>query len=71
MDLLKLEKQNLPKCNRALISVVSLALLCYIQNECPNLFQKIIGYYAFSVNIPKRSCHDVDKYNDRKYDVGI
>lgn len=71
MDLLELEEQNLPKCNRALISVVSLALLCYIQNECSNLFQKIIGYYAFSVNIPKRSCCDVDKCNDGKYDIGM
>ena len=50
-----LEKQNLPKRNRALISVVSLALLCYGQNERSNMFQRIIGHYAFSSNIPKRS----------------
>ncbi len=51
----KLEKQNLPKYNRALISVVSLALLCYAPNERSNLFQRVIGYYAFSANISKYS----------------
>ncbi|WP_375449348.1 hypothetical protein [uncultured Nostoc sp.] len=50
-----LEEQNLPKRNRALISVVSLALLCYGRNERSNIFQRIIGHYAFSSNIPKRS----------------
>ncbi len=38
IDLPELEEQNLPKRNRAFISVVSLALLCYIQNERSNLF---------------------------------
>ncbi len=51
----ELEEQNLPKRNRALISVVSLALLCYARNERSNLFQKVIGRYTFSANIPKCS----------------
>ncbi len=51
----ELEKQNLSKRNRALISVVSLALLCYGRNECSNMFQRVIGHYAFSGNISKRS----------------
>ena len=50
-----LEERNLPKRNRALISVVSLALLCYSRNERSNMFQKVIGHYAFSSNIPKQS----------------
>ena len=52
---LELEEQTSPKCNRALISVVSLALLCYARNECSNSFQRVIGHYTFSSNIPKRS----------------
>lgn len=52
---LELEEQTLPKRNRVLISVVSLALLCYARNEHSNLFQRVIGHYAFSSNIPKRS----------------
>lgn len=51
----ELEEQTLPKRNKALISVVSLALLCYARNERSNLFQRVIGHYAFSGNIPKRS----------------
>ncbi len=51
----KLEEQNLPKCNRVLISVISLVLLCYAQNERSNLIQRVIGYYAFSANISKHS----------------
>lgn len=50
----ELEEQNLPKYNKALISIVSLALLCYLRNKCSNLFQKIINHYAFSANILKR-----------------
>ena len=51
----ELEEQILSKRNRALISVVSLSLLCYARNERFNLFQRVIGYYAFSSNIAKRS----------------
>ena len=50
----ELEKQTLPNCNRALISIMSLVLLSYTQNKCSNLFQKVISYYAFSGNISKR-----------------
>lgn len=39
---LELKEQNLLKCNRAFISVVYLALLYYVQNECFNLFQRVI-----------------------------
>lgn len=54
INLPKLEKQNLQKCNKALISVVNLALLCYIQSKHSNLFQRVIGHYAFSTKISKR-----------------
>ena len=50
-----LEEQNSSKWNRAFISIVSLALLCYGRNERSNMFQRIIGHYAFSSNIPKQS----------------
>ncbi len=60
----ELEEQNLPKCNKGLISVVTLALLCYVWNERSNLFQRVIGYYAFSANIPKRSIESL-------YQMGI
>ncbi len=51
----ELEEQNSSKWNRAFISVVSLALLCYGRNERSNMFQRVIGHYAFSGNISKRS----------------
>lgn len=34
----KLEKQKLPKYNKAIISIISLVLLYYIQNKRSNLF---------------------------------
>ena len=51
----ELEERNSSKRNRALISIVSLALLCYGRNERCNMFQRVIGHYAFSRNIPKQS----------------
>ena len=51
----ELEEWNFSKRNRALISIVSLALLYYCQNERSNTFQRVIGYYVFSGNILKRS----------------
>lgn len=51
---LKLEQRTFLKRNRAFIFVVNLVLLCYIQNEQSNLFQKIISYFAFSSKILKR-----------------
>ncbi len=59
----ELKEQNLSKWNRAFISVVSLPLLCYGQNERSNMFQRVIGYYAFFGNISKRfveSFHQMD-----------
>lgn len=38
INLLEIEEQTLPKDNRALIFILDLALLCYIQNNCSNLF---------------------------------
>lgn len=64
VDPLELKKQNLSKRNRALISVVSLALLYYGQNEHSNILQRVIGHYAFSGNISKRS---VESF----YQIGI
>ncbi len=64
IDLPELEERNLPKCNKAVISIVSLAVLCYIQNERSNLFQRVIGHYAFSTNIPKYSVESL-------YQMGI
>ena len=61
---LELEKQILPKQNRVFIYVVSLTLLCYAQNERSNLFQRVIGHYAFFSNIPK---HFVESL----YQIGI
>ncbi len=54
IDPLELEEQNLSKRNKALISVVSLVLLYYARNKHSNLFQRVIGHYVFSANIPKR-----------------
>lgn len=51
----ELEKRILSKYNRVLISIVSLALLYYTQNKRSNLFQRVIGHFAFSGNIPKCS----------------
>ena len=55
VDPSNLKERNLSKRNKALISVVSLVLLCYSQNERCKIFQRVIGHYAFSSNIPKRS----------------
>lgn len=54
IELPKLEEQNLSKYNKTLISIVSLILLYYAQNKRSNLFQSVIGYYNFSINISKR-----------------
>ncbi len=51
----ELEEQNSSKRNRALISIVSLALLYYGWNKRSNIFQRVIGHYTFSDNISKRS----------------
>ncbi len=55
VDPLELEEQNLSKQKKALISVVSLLLLCYGQNERSNIFQRVIGHYVFFGNISKQS----------------
>ena len=51
VNLPELKKQLLPKRNKALVPLVSLALLSYAQNKRFNLFQKIISHYAFFGNI--------------------
>lgn len=50
-----LKEQNLPRRNRALISFVSLVLLCYSWNKRFKIFQKVIDHYTFSSNILKQS----------------
>lgn len=51
INLQELKKQILLKHNKAFISIINLALLCYIQNKSLNLFQRVISYYTFFANI--------------------
>ena len=55
VNLSEIKEQILTKHNRALISIISLVLLSYTQNKRSNLFQRVIGYYAFSGKILKHS----------------
>ena len=50
----KFKEWNLAKQNKALIFVISLALLYYSCNKYSNIFHEINSYYTFSSNIPKR-----------------
>ena len=49
-----LSKKRDATCNRALVAVVTLCMLCYGRNKRSNLLQTIIGYFAFASNVPKQ-----------------
>lgn len=49
-----LEERTSSRRNRALIAVVSLAMLCYARSERSNLVQRVNSQFAFANNVPKQ-----------------